>query len=214
MIRDGASGALGQSGPNAARWMACAFVVAVLAAAGVLVGVGTGERGTDDGLLVTGRISFLLFWPAYAGGALVTLFGPAFQPLKRRGREFGLAFAAAHSVHVALVAWLCWIGATPATGVFVFFGIALVCLYLLALGSIARVRRALGSLGWRVLQVFGMNYIAYAFATDFLKFRHDGGIRFIVAYLPFAALSVVGPALVFAALLRRRGRAWMPALPR
>lgn len=214
MIRSAAGEALERSGPSAARWMACAFLAAALAAAAVLAVAGTGERGTDDGLLLTGRISFLLFWPAYAGGALVALFGPAFQPLKRRGREFGLAFAAAHSVHVALVAWLCWIGAVPATGVFVFFGIALVCLYLLALGSIARVRRALGPLGWRLLQVFGMNYIAYAFATDFLKFQHSGSVKFVVAYLPFAVLSVMGPALVLAALLRRHGRSWMPALPR
>jgi len=204
----------GQSRPNAARWMALAFLAAAVVALLVLAVLGAGERGTSDALIVTARISFLLFWPAYAGGALATLFGPAFQPLKRRGREFGLAFASAHTVHVGLVGWLCWIGAAPVVGVFVFFGIALACMYLLALGSLAPVRRALGPVGWRVLRIGGMNYIAYAFAVDFLKVQHYGSPRFLVAYLPFAVLSVVGPALVFAALMLRAARSWGPALPR
>jgi hypothetical protein len=58
-------------------------------------------------LRMTARWSFLLFWVAYAGGALATLFGPALAPLSGRGREFGLAFAAAHLVHIGLVIWLC-----------------------------------------------------------------------------------------------------------
>jgi len=202
-----------QDRPNAARWMTLAFIVAALCAVAVLAAVGTGERGTDDALQATGRVSFLLFWPAYVGGALVTLFGPAFQPVRRRGREFGLAFASAQTVHMGLVAWLCWIGATPVMGVFVFFGIALICMYLLALCSIAGVRRAVGPIGWRILQVFGMNYIAYAFATDFLKFQHDGTVKFALAYLPFAALSLVGPALVLAALAMRTARARWPGGP-
>jgi hypothetical protein len=185
---------------------------AALACAGFILAVrGTGERGTDDALMATGRLSFLLFWPAYAGGALATLFGPIFQPLSRRGREFGLAFASAHLVHLALVAWLCWIGAVPETGVFVFFGIGVVCIYVLALGSIPRIRRAAGPLAWRILQIFGMNYIAYAFAVDFLRLdrlRPPAS----VAYLPFAVLSVAGPALVGTALLARAVPAWVAVL--
>ncbi len=191
--------------PSIARWMAGAFAAEAVAAALVLAAFGAGERGTDDALLLTGRISFLLFWPAYAGGALANLFGPRCVPLKRRAREFGLAFAAGHLVHVGLVAWLCWIGAAPPASSFVFFGVALVCLYLLALASLERVRAALGPVGWRVLRVGGMNYIAYAFAADFLRFDHITGLKSLIAYLPFAALSLLGPALVLAAALRRFG---------
>ena len=203
----------GQSRPNTAGWMALAFLAAAVAAFLVFAVVGVGERGTSDALMVTARISFLLFWLAYVGGALTTLFGPAFQPVKRRRRELGLAFASAHTVHVGLVAWLCWIGAAPVLGAFIFFGIALACMYLLALGSLAPVRQALGPVGWRVLQIVGMNYIAYAFAVDFLKFDRYAHLKFIVAYLPFAVLSVVGPALVVGALVLRAGRSWGPALP-
>ncbi len=192
-----------QEGPDIARWMILAAVAEALAAGAVLAVFGAGERGTDTALQVTGRISFLLFWPAYAGGALAVLFGPAFLWLKRRGRAFGLAFAAGHSVHVALIGWLCWIGAAPALPIFVFFGAALICMYLLAAGSLAPVRRALGPLGWRILQVVGMNDIAYAFARDFMKFHDGAGVRFLLAYAPFIVLGVAGPVLVFAAFVRR-----------
>ena len=198
---------------NVARWMGAAFAAEALAAGAVLAAFGTGEHGTNAALQLTGRISFLLFWPAYAGGALAALFGPAFLWLKQRGRAFGLACAAGHTVHVALIAWLCWIGAAPALPIFVFFGIALLCLYLLAAASIARVRQAIGPLGWRILQVGGMNFIALAFARDFMKFPAHAGPRFLLAYAPFVVLSVAGPALVLAAFLLRTGRAWMPAAP-
>ncbi len=202
-----------QARSDIARWMTIAFVAAAVVALLVLAVVGHDERGTDDALIVTARLSFVLFWLAYTGSALATLFGPRFQPIKRRGREFGLAFASAHTVHIALVAWLCWIGAAPVIGVFIFFGIALIFMYLLALASIGAVRRVLGQVGWRVLQVVGMNYIAYAFAVDFFKPERYHSLKFIVAYLPFAALSVIGPALVVAALVQRAARAWGPALP-
>lgn len=193
--------------------MGLAFAAAALGAALVLAVRGTGERGTVDALLLTGRISFLLFWPAYAGSALASLFGPAFQPLKRGAPTFGLAFAAAQTVHAALVARLCWIGATPARGVFVLFGPALLCMYLLALGSLAPVRRALGRIGWRVLQYGGMNYIAYVFAVDFLRLPQHGGRAALLAYLPFAALSLAGPALVAAQLALRAAQSGSLMLP-
>jgi hypothetical protein len=58
--------------------------------------------GTQVALQATARLSFVLFWPAYSAAALAALFGPSFQPLRRRVREFGLAFAAAHLVHLEL----------------------------------------------------------------------------------------------------------------
>ncbi|MGB9118854.1 hypothetical protein [Bradyrhizobium sp.] len=84
-------------------------------------------------LQMTARLSFLLFWPAFSAGAMTALFGPAFQPFKQRAREFGLAFASAHLVHIALVVWLTYIGAVPPRGTFVFFGVAALWTYLLAL---------------------------------------------------------------------------------
>jgi undecaprenyl pyrophosphate phosphatase UppP len=108
--------------PSTAIWTGSAFCAALGLAALVLAALGAGESGTDVALQVTARFSFLLFWPAYTAGALTALFGPAFEPLKRRAREFGLAFASAHLVHLALVAWLTQVRPRPTSRVF--FGVA------------------------------------------------------------------------------------------
>jgi len=200
--------------------MGAAFAVAAGLAALALAGFGAGERGTDIALQVTARWSFLLFWLAYAGAPMATLFGatlfgatrvgPAFRLLQRHGRDFGLAFAAAHLVHVGLVGWLCWIGTPPATAVFVFFSVPLLCVYLLALSSIGRVQHLLGRTAWRVVRIVGMNYIGYAFAVDFLGYDLTGGLKGLFFYLPFAVLSVVGAAFywtAFAVSLRKPQKA-------
>jgi hypothetical protein len=174
-------------------WMVVAFLAA-LCVASITLGIrGANERGTDTALAVTARLSFLLFWLSYVGSGMTALFGRTFQPLKARAREFGLAFASAHLVHVGLVVWLCGIGHPPGASVFVFFGIALVWTYLLALFSIGHLRNALNPLGWWLLSNVGMNYIAYAFAVDFIKYPFDPGVKNLVGYLPFAILAVVGP---------------------
>jgi hypothetical protein len=182
--------------------MGCAFCAALGLAGVVLVALGPGERGTIVALQATARLSFVLFWPAYAGGALTTLFGLAFEGLKWRAREFGLAFASAHLVHIALVAWLTYIGAAPPLGTFVFFGIAVLWTYLLALFSVARLQRILGSNGWGLMRAMGLNYIAYAFAVDFVSASPVVSLKYFIGYLPFAVLSVVGPMLCLVAARR------------
>jgi hypothetical protein len=197
-----------RSRPAADFWMGSAFGTAFILAAVVLAVLGAGERGTNAALAATARLSFLLFWAAYAGGALTTLFGAMFQPLKRRAREFGLAFAAAHLVHIGLVGWLCWIGSAPAVPVFLFFGVALIFTYLLALFSIGNLQQALGPRWWWLLRTVGMNYIAYAFFVDFMKYPLHGGIKHVVEYLPFVILAIVGPFLRLAAWTLRMRHRW------
>jgi hypothetical protein len=194
--------------PVAALWMGSAFGAALAVAAGVLVVAGTGEKGIDAALRATARVSFLLFWVAYAGSAMASLFGSRFQILKLRAREFGLAFASAQLVHIGLVVWLCLIGAAPDVSTFVFFGIALVWVYLLALFSIGRMRRALGPGSWWILRTIGLNYIAYAFIVDLLRNPLHGGVGHVVEYLPFATLAIAGPVLRLAAFVQRLGPAW------
>ena len=77
-------------------------------------------------MCVTARWSFLFFWMAYAGRAMATLFGPGFAPLARRGREFGLAYAAAMLTHVGLLIWILELtSACAAIRKFVAFSLAL-----------------------------------------------------------------------------------------
>jgi hypothetical protein len=184
-------------------WLAAAFGAELGLAITALGVEGPGVAGTRLALVITARFSFLLFWLAYAGGALCALFGPAFLPLKRRAREFGLAFAAAQLVHLGLVAWLCYLGAVPSAATFVLFGIAVFWLYLIALLSTGRPQRMFNPLARRLIFFVGLNYIAYAFAVDFLASPLRGGAKHILFYLPFAALSIAGPGLRLAAFLLR-----------
>jgi hypothetical protein len=196
-------------------WMGMAFGIALGLAAAVLAINGTDHKGLVMGLRLTARWSFLLFWVAYSGGAMAALFGPAFESLARRGREFGLAYAAAQLIHLGLVVWLFQISSRPplAGKLFVFFAIGIFWTYLLAIFSFGGLAKTLGSRGWRVLRVVGLNYILLAFAFDFVPpvihplirpgTSHYGAWR-LVAYLPFAAMSAAAPLLVLAAAAERR----------
>jgi hypothetical protein len=198
-------------------WMGLASSVALALGACVLAVTGTDEKSIGTALRVTARWSFLLFWLAYTGGALAVLFRLTF--LARRGREFGLAFAAAHLVHVGLVVWLYRItGHLPLPlPLFIFFGMGLLWIYLLAALSFGRLSRALGRGPWRVLRIAGMNYILLAFANDFvLSVVHSGtahrGFTWLAEYVPFAAMCVAAPVLSFAATALRH-RATRPGGP-
>jgi hypothetical protein len=193
--------------PIVARWIGLAACAQLGLAGLVLVALGPQERGTDVALQATARLSFLLFWPAYAGSAMTALFGRVFDPLKQRAREFGLAFASAHLVHIALVAWLTKIGAAPPLGSFVFFGVAALWVYLLAVFSIPSLQQRLSFNSWWLLRVVGLNYIACAFAVDFLRVPQVSTVKYLVGYLPFALLSVLGPMLSLAAFIQRTAQA-------
>jgi hypothetical protein len=66
------------------EWMAAAFCAALALAIGAMAValVPQHRLRIGPGLEVTARFAFLLFWPAYVGGALTSLFGDAFLPLK------------------------------------------------------------------------------------------------------------------------------------
>jgi hypothetical protein len=188
-------------------WMGAAFTANVFLAATILVNGGVDAQGTKAALAATGRVAFLWFWAAYAGGALTTLFGAAFLPLKQRRRELGLAFAAALLVHLALVSWLCWIGAAPSINVFIRFGTAAAFTMLLALLSFGNLHALLGPKVWQLLRTIGMNYILYVFLYDFWHSPLDG-IGRLVKYLPFTVMAIAAALLQLAAWgvqLRLRG---------
>ena len=185
---------------NAWIWMAAAFCASLGLAVSIVAVLGI-ERGVYVALAATARLAFLVFWPAYAGAALASLFGSVFLPLREHARDLGLAFAAALSVHLGLVACLVVSGHPPGVQTFVIFGVAAGFTYLLALLSVRRVRQALPRNLWPPIRFLAMNYIAFAFLDDFIMFPL-GDWRAVVRYLPFAALAVAGPVLRFAAWVR------------
>ena len=192
-------------------WMSAAFGTALALAVSVVAVFGVDGKSIEVALQVTARWSFLLFWIAYAGRAMSEVFGPALAPFARRGREFGLAFAAAHLVHVGLVIWLYRISIRPplSEALFAFFTIGIVWTYLLAVLSFGRLSEVLGPRHCRLVRFLGLNYILLAFAYDFVPpVVHFGDARQefwrMVGYAPFAAMSVAAPLLCFAAAARRR----------
>jgi hypothetical protein len=184
--------------------MAAAFGVALLLAVVILAVMGADAHGTVAALRATARLSYALFWPAYAGASMARVFGPRFAPLAHRARCFGLAFAAAHLVHIGLVVWLYRISAHPPLSetMFWFFTMAIAWTYLLALLSVARLAEAVGRGRSRILRAVGIEYIAFAFLVDFVITPLRFGVRQPLEYLPFALLAVAGPILRFAALAR------------
>lgn len=191
--------------------MAGAFLASVALAGIVLAALGTGREGTIVGLRLTARWSYCFFLPAYIGGALVTVFGAAFQPLARRGRDLGLAFASAHLTHLSLVAWLYYISPRPpiGTSAAIYFGIAAILTYILALFSIPTLVAKLPPRPWWWLRTLGMEYIALAFLRDFLHDPFNGGAARLIAYLPFILLAFAA-ALLRIAFYSKRSREGRP----
>jgi hypothetical protein len=193
---------------NVLQAMAGAFAAALAITVIVLALGGVDNKSVRLALELTARWSFVLFWLAYTGAALATLFG--WESLQGRGRQFGLAFASAHLVHVGLVIQLGIImGRIPLSGgLLLFFLIGLFFTYLLALLSFGGAK-ALGPL-WPPLRFVGMNYILIAFARDFVlpvlyPKPTQYNLAHFIAYAPFATASVAAPLLVLAAMARRRG---------
>jgi hypothetical protein len=190
---------------STSSWMVAAFVIAAILSIIVLLVFGTQERGTAIALRATARWSFLLFWPAYSGSAVAKLLGDRFGVLARRGRDFGLAFAAAQLVHVALVLWLFY-QAPRSNGGMVFFWVGIFCTYLLALLSLPQLHTTLGPRIWRTVRIAAMEYIALVFAADFIfgQLQTIGHGKNLLSYLPFALLLIAGAGLRVAANVRRQ----------
>nr|WP_294508351.1 hypothetical protein [uncultured Rhodopila sp.] len=179
-------------------------MAAVLAGTALSI-FGTGTSGLGRAFQITMRFSFLLFWLAYAGGAMKTLFGTGFQTIAWLGRDFGLAFASAQLVHVGLAVWLYrMMNELPLSRpLLMFYIIAVIWTYLLSLLSIHRVALALGHLRWRILRVAGMEFISFSFLLYFLNHPHYGTIGGLAFYAPFATMSLLGTFLRLAAWASR-----------
>jgi len=183
-----------------------AFVPALFLAWRALAVFGTAAPGTVFALQVTARWAYAFFWLAYAGSSLPGFFGPRLVPVARRGRELGLAFSAALVPHAALVAWLFYISPTPPMSIpkVVFFCVALVLTYVLALLSIPLINLRISPALSRGIRLLSVEYIALAFLRDFLRLPMHGSWLERLSYLPFIALAVVAALLRLARWLADR----------
>jgi hypothetical protein len=207
MMDAGSAEASGMAKETRKTWMCmgAAFITALILALAVLAISGINIDGIELALRVTARLSFLLFLLAYAGGSLAALFGARFRALARQGRNFGLSFVAAHSVHVLLVIWLYRLSPELpiSTRDAVFFSIGLLWMYMLAVLSIQHLARLLGT-HWRTVRLVAMEYIMLLFQHDFLHaslMGHDA--NHLLGYLPFAILGVAGWGLHIAGWIQK-----------
>jgi hypothetical protein len=136
---------------------------------------------------------------------MARLFGPRFAGLARRGRDFGLSFAAAQVIHVGLVIWLFYL-APGSNGGMVFFWVGILCTYLLALISLPRIRDSVGPRLWPTLRTAATEYIALAFAADFIlgPLQTNKLGTHPLTYLPFALLLLGGGGLRVTAYVRQQ----------
>jgi hypothetical protein len=200
-------------------WIGGAFGVALGLAVAVVSVIGFDPKGVVAALRLTARWSFLLFWMAYVGRSMVTLFGSSFAPFARRGREFGLAFASAHLVHLLLVVLLYGLTHHAPLGgwLLIFFSMGVAWTYLLAVLSLGTLSQTLDPRLWRALRVVGVNYILLAFAYDFvLPVLHSGFLHqdfeFSIGYVVFAAMCIAAPFLGLAAAAYRCLGPWQLAM--
>jgi hypothetical protein len=190
---------------GAGVWIAAAFFSALAVAVAVLTVAGTAEPGILLGLRLSARVSFLLFWMAYAGGALAALFGTPFVAVARHGRDFGLAFASAHLVHLGLVVWLFRISDNPpiSNSAIVLFSLGVVWLYALTLLSVKRIRDWFNPRFARIFQNRGLDYLALLFLADFVVSPLRHGLVHPIGYAPFSLLAIAGPLLRAAAMVQK-----------
>jgi hypothetical protein len=160
-------------------------------------------------LRATARWSFLWFCLATYGGALTTLFGSRFHALARRGRDFGLAFAAAHVVHLALVVWLLYSSPYSIPPLYLMvFSVGVFWTYVLAAFSLSSTLSArLGPWRWKIVRTIGVEYIAFAYAFEFTNRILDGNRANAIHYFPLLAAAAGGPLLRIAAAIKRRSSA-------
>jgi hypothetical protein len=196
------------------EWMTASIAVALAITVLIWLTAGPGERLTGA-LRATARWSFALFWLATVGGALFTLFGLRFRPLAQRARDFGLSYASAHLVHLGLVAWALYyaIRHSLPTPPLLFFGIAVLCTYLIAILSFRPASALIGARASRIVRWIGVEYITVAFFVDFNKSPFEGDLAHIASYAPFIVLCVAGPLLRLIAALKRLRERRHQAMP-
>jgi hypothetical protein len=190
---------------SAAAWMSAGFCSAVAVGVAILAVRGTGEQGVGAAAAMVARVAFIFFLLAYAGGALVAVFGSIFEGVARYRREFGLAFATALLVHLTLVAWLFRISAQqPLSDLWIgYFVIGAVLTYALSLGSAKLFRDLVKTNYWRVFSTLALHYIAFLFFRDFVLLPLQEGFGLPLRYLPFAILITLGVLLRLTATVQR-----------
>ena len=136
-------------------------------------------------LRVTARLAFFMLLLAYIARPLGQLAGPGFGLIRLR-RYLGLSAALSHTVHFGYVCAYLMVSGEPIDWTTtVFGGAAFALLWMMALTSNNRARRAMG-LWWRRMHLVGMHYIWLIFMQTFI------GVALTASSNWAQAMSVLG----------------------
>lgn len=180
---------------------AVALVAAAVVAQSVL-SAAAADEGWRLAARHTARLAFFVFLPVYVASAWHRLApGPLSRWLMQNRRSLGLAFATAHSVHLAALATFNTIaGQRPDMATLVVGGGAYAMLFaMVATSSDAAVRR-LGARRWKQLHAVGIHWLWFVFAFSYGGRVAEGQLAFV----PLLALAIGGLGLRIAARLRAR----------
>ena len=180
---------------------------AAAALAAALLALAVHDMGAE-GLLYatrwTARLSVLIFAAVFAAGGLYRLFGTSARPLVTNRRGLGLAFAAAHLVHLgALISWFVVSGEQPLTVVLLGGGIAYALIVAMALTSTDAAQRRLGR-WWKRLHLFGIWYVWLIFFQSYLGRLLEGSERMTQGVYGVTLLVLALGLRLAPRLMRRR----------
>ena len=174
------------------------FIGFLLAVGAVFAGFWVGDDHLEGAQLAarwTSRVGLAIFLTAYLASTLLALSkSDLTKNLMRRRRQWGLAFAFTHSVHLVMLTYYLTIAGMPPDVITVLGGgLAYVMIYLMALTSNNASMRLLGK-NWKRLHVFGIHYIWFIYTFTYAGRLSDAEL------LP---VGMVGTGVLIAALMLR-----------
>jgi len=176
---------------------------AILSIGATLIGFRIGSDHIEGAQLAarwTSRVGVPVFLTAYLASSFMRLTkNNLTAAIMRTRRQWGLAFALTHSVHlVALICYLTIAGMPPDTITLLGGGLAYTLLYLMALTSNNWSVRLLGK-NWKRLHVVGIHYLWLIYTFTYLGRLFDSELILI---------GVIGTSIMVLALLFRLTMKW------
>lgn len=156
-------------------WYLCASLTTVVLAVALAIGVAQPDVvGVRAVAVFSARFALVLFCTAFAASALHTLWpAPRTHWLKRNRRYLGVAFAAAHTVHMAAViafaiaAPALFDTAKPPFAFSILGAIGYLFMYAMVATSFDRTAAWLGKSAWKWLHRSGSYYLWSMFISAF-----------------------------------------------
>lgn len=148
----------------------------------------------------TSRVGAPIFLIAYLASTFLRLSNNGLtRALMRYRRQWGLAFAWTHSVHLAALTYYLTIAGIPAdVAAILGGGLAYFMIYVMAITSNNWSMRKLGK-NWKRIHIFGIHYVWFVYLLTYSGRLSDPGLYHI---------GVIGSGMFILALLLRMAVKW------